>query len=669
MSLWPIYIISLPGETARRAVCKAAMEAWGLPFTFFDAVEGARLSEAEITSVYDPDKNKKLFKRPLSAPEIGCYLSHHTLWKRIGEDHYPGAVVLEDDFDADDALATLLREISRLELRNRLVKLHSEKRVSGKPVADLADGYQLIEPRNVPGQTLGYVVSREAAANLAEKALPFGRPVDMDLKHFWEFDISILMVQPPVLHIPEAPAKSSIESARQAAKPHGELGTVVRLVRNLRYQLPYRVGFFKARLKSRARARARAIDPKLIETPAMSASPSDTGARRNLVVVRAGRNSLHPQWLDAGSQRNWDLVVSLYDPDARFYHDADIAVVEKRGGKWDGLHALFAQSDLLDRYDYVWLPDDDIAACSSDIDAIFDAMRQYDLDVAQPSLTRDSYFSHFALMSCPGFALRYTNFVEIMVPCLKVELAASSAGGFQGFDERFRHGLHLVPPVRGHALQGGDRRSDRRAPHPADRPGAARPDGQAGNPLRRRGVGLARALQGPGPHQAADLRRARPARALSPRLWAARTGDGRPLSHGLSAIHGAGERELEDFAIGPATGDAEAGFVKVEKRWSGRCERGLGDARTAKHRLHINLSLPHFVRTLARGSQNRNYVHPAIVTDASGAQPPFCLRIQYMSLFRLQTLVMPNMSFGAPEDMYARFFWTIASMFSVEESY
>lgn len=236
------------------------MEAWGLPFTFFDAIEGARLSEDEIASAYDAEKNRKFFKRPLSAPEIGCYLSHHTLWKRIGEGQSPGAVVLEDDFDADDALPGLLREISRLDLGNRLVKLHSEKRVSGKPLIDLADGYQLIDPRNVPGQTLGYVVSREAAVNLAQKALPFGRPVDMDLKHWWEFDISILMVQPTVLHVHDARAESAIESSRQAAKPNGEMGRFLRFVRNLRYQLPYRIGLYKARLRSRSSARG--VDPR-----------------------------------------------------------------------------------------------------------------------------------------------------------------------------------------------------------------------------------------------------------------------------------------------------------------------------------------------------------------------------------------------------------------------
>ncbi len=250
----PIYIISLTRETERRAVCKAAMEALGLPFTFFDAVEGARLSDADLTGAYDADKNQRQFKRPLSAPEIGCYLSHYALWKRVGEGELPGAVVLEDDFDADEALPVLLGEISRLELGASLVKLDSEKRVSGKPVIDLAGGYRLIAPRSVPGHTLGYVISREAAANLAGKALPFARPVDMDLKHWWEFDISILMVQPPVLRLHETRAESAIESSRNATKPNGETGNLVRLVRNLRYQFPYRIGLFKAHLKSRSSA-------------------------------------------------------------------------------------------------------------------------------------------------------------------------------------------------------------------------------------------------------------------------------------------------------------------------------------------------------------------------------------------------------------------------------
>ena len=50
---WPIYVISLERATQRRAACQRALDAMGAPFAFFDAVDGARLSEAEVAAAYD----------------------------------------------------------------------------------------------------------------------------------------------------------------------------------------------------------------------------------------------------------------------------------------------------------------------------------------------------------------------------------------------------------------------------------------------------------------------------------------------------------------------------------------------------------------------------------------------------------------------------------------
>ncbi len=252
---WPIFVISLTDARARRAACRAAMDRLGLEFQFFDAVRGSDLSQEQIARAYDPARNAKLFKRPLSKPEIGCYLSHHALWDRIAKSGQAGAVVLEDDFDADDALPTLLREICRLDLSNCLVKLHSDRKVAGAPLATLAGGYRLLAPANVPGFAVGYVVERRAAAALAEKSLPFGRPVDIDLKHWWDFGVSILIVQPTALRIRIGDGASAIESSRENAKPAGRLSGWVRLVRNLRYQWLYT----RQRLRARSRSRSRSI--------------------------------------------------------------------------------------------------------------------------------------------------------------------------------------------------------------------------------------------------------------------------------------------------------------------------------------------------------------------------------------------------------------------------
>lgn len=148
---------------------------------------------------------------------------------------------------------------------------------------------------------------------------------------------------------------------------------------------------------------------------------SDSG-KRHLVAVRAGDNSLHAAWLDRPyAERSFDLLVSYYAQAAfdRHVPQDGVTAILVKGGKWDGLYRSFQQLALdLDRYDYVWLPDDDIATNGAAIEQIFALSRQYDLALSQPALTQDSYYSYFPLLQCRAFRLRYTNLVEIMVPCL-----------------------------------------------------------------------------------------------------------------------------------------------------------------------------------------------------------------------------------------------------------
>lgn len=158
--------------------------------------------------------------------------------------------------------------------------------------------------------------------------------------------------------------------------------------------------------------------------------------RRNLVVVRAGRNSLHPRWLADGAPRSFDLVVSAFDAETPRIEADGIVHVDQPGGKWDGLHATLTREDigrdLTAHYDYVWLPDDDIDTTGADIERLFAAMARFRLAVGQPALTRDSYYSHFLLLRCPGFAVRFTNYVEIMVPCLTSTVLARALPDFAG---------------------------------------------------------------------------------------------------------------------------------------------------------------------------------------------------------------------------------------------
>lgn len=140
--------------------------------------------------------------------------------------------------------------------------------------------------------------------------------------------------------------------------------------------------------------------------------------KRHLVLVRAGEKSLHRQWLAGGAERSWDLIVSWYG-DGEYEALADERVLRRKGGKWDVIHAHFAEMpELLANYTHFWLPDDDIATDGEAIDATFALMEAEGLSIGQPALTPDSYFTYPHTLAASSFRLRYTSLVEVMMPCL-----------------------------------------------------------------------------------------------------------------------------------------------------------------------------------------------------------------------------------------------------------
>lgn len=156
--------------------------------------------------------------------------------------------------------------------------------------------------------------------------------------------------------------------------------------------------------------------------------------KKNLVVVRAGSKSLHHRWLEiAYEDRNYDLLISFFSEDAyaAFAPQPGVEAVLVKGGKWDGLFLTLSDLDL-DQYDYFWLPDDDLDMSAMDVNVLFTSMQFHGLRIAQPSLTLDSYFSHFVFSQCPGFVLRYTNYIEIMAPCMHREILVKALPLFRG---------------------------------------------------------------------------------------------------------------------------------------------------------------------------------------------------------------------------------------------
>jgi hypothetical protein len=139
--------------------------------------------------------------------------------------------------------------------------------------------------------------------------------------------------------------------------------------------------------------------------------------KRFLVIVRAGDRSLHPQWTSSLLTRDWDLVVSYFGDDPHRYRDAGELRIDDKGPKWPGLHILLSRDDFWRDYDYIWLPDDDLAITQTAISTLFEVTASRDLALTQPALSWSSFYSHPVTIRRPSFQLRLTDFVENMAPC------------------------------------------------------------------------------------------------------------------------------------------------------------------------------------------------------------------------------------------------------------
>jgi glycosyl transferase family 25 len=151
----------------------------GLPFEFIDAVEGAALSAAQIEEIYDPGLSVKQVHRELVPAELGCYLSHCNVYRRMVEENLQEVLVLEDDTELDDSFVEIVmaRHSFPADLELLLLAHHGaqkyfwwKQRIPGKR--------SLVRFVTPPMATMGYLVRRAGAEKILSSAFPVRAPID-----------------------------------------------------------------------------------------------------------------------------------------------------------------------------------------------------------------------------------------------------------------------------------------------------------------------------------------------------------------------------------------------------------------------------------------------------------------------------------------------------------
>ena len=117
-----IYVISLPKSLERQQFVKSQLDSHNMPFEFISAIYGKDLTETEKEKLYDC-KKAKFFSGELTPGELGCALSHRSIYEKMIKEGTERAIILEDDVTLRPDFFDLLQPLSELPIKKYIIKL------------------------------------------------------------------------------------------------------------------------------------------------------------------------------------------------------------------------------------------------------------------------------------------------------------------------------------------------------------------------------------------------------------------------------------------------------------------------------------------------------------------------------------------------------------------
>lgn len=180
MNVPQVYVINLARSQDRRARMEAQFHKLGIKdYTIWPAVEGAQLS-LKTCAAYDGKTRRLFFGCDLTASEVGCLLSHRSVYEHMVAQGLDAALVLEDDCVLSDDFVDVVSAVMALPVGWEMVRFISRKKVDKQslPVAQFFKDYMLTRIRGYPGGAYAYLLSNAGAKKLLHKMHKNWVPVD-----------------------------------------------------------------------------------------------------------------------------------------------------------------------------------------------------------------------------------------------------------------------------------------------------------------------------------------------------------------------------------------------------------------------------------------------------------------------------------------------------------
>lgn len=193
-----VFVISLSDAEQRRQSVMAQLSGAKADWQFVDAV---RADSVEVVDRMSQGATMQKWHKPLRAGEIACYLSHRKVWQKMLDEQIESALILEDDFFLKKPLDEIIELLQRFQSDYDMIKLYGQPKRSRciEQCQVSHEMYQLHQAFSVTGITVAQWVRANALPRLLAKSERIERPIDMDLKHFWEYPLTIYHLLPALV--------------------------------------------------------------------------------------------------------------------------------------------------------------------------------------------------------------------------------------------------------------------------------------------------------------------------------------------------------------------------------------------------------------------------------------------------------------------------------------
>ena len=187
----PVYVISLARAADRRASIVERLNTAGVEYELVDAVDGATLDLKAL--------GNRLVNPSMTNGQIGCFLSHYNLWRRMVAEQIPAAVVLEDDALWDDDFWEVAAKLPTLEWQWDFINCAYPRSIKAETVlCQLSDKRRLVRGKRPAWFMISYAVSLSGAIKLQKHCHHIRAGIDKQIRQYWRYGLDFYQIDPPM---------------------------------------------------------------------------------------------------------------------------------------------------------------------------------------------------------------------------------------------------------------------------------------------------------------------------------------------------------------------------------------------------------------------------------------------------------------------------------------